>query len=896
MTLATGTRLGAFEIVSLLGAGGMGEVYHARDSSLGRDVAIKVLPASLAADSDRLARFEREARLLASLNHPNIAQIFGLEGREGQDGRDGAERSPVIVMELVEGETLDARVRRTRAIPLSEALAIARQIADALDAAHERGIVHRDLKPANIVVTPSGSVKVLDFGLAKLETSDAAGPGRSDLTASPTMLGPTVDGVLLGTAPYMSPEQARGRVVDKRTDIWAFGCVLYEMLTGRRAFEGETVSDTIAAILERAPDWSRLPTTTPPHVVGALMRCLEKDPKRRLRDIVDASAELEPRISVTPVSPTAPTFPTKATAAVAALAITMAAAAGLWLWRPTVVRRRPVQFEFGLPAGMHLPFAAPSPSPDGQRVAFTAVDDAGASAIWVRTLSGSTAQLLSGTEGADGNVFWSPDGIWLAFFADGKLKKIQAAGGPALNVCAMGSNLGGTWNRDNLIVFAPANRTVLNSVPAAGGTPEPITTLNASRKENSHRWPQFLPDGRHFLFTARSDVKDNNTIFVGSLDSRDVTPVAAAQSQGMYVEPGYVLFARDGTLMAQRFDARTFRVSGDAFAVASRINHTTQSSNASFGVSADGSTLTYLSQVDRSRTLTWFDRRGQAGETIGSSQDFLDFRLSPEGRRVAVVLADADSGNRDVWLLDIGSGNLTRFTTNPANDWQMVWSPDGREIAFASDRGGRSSVFRKSADGGSEEELLLRVPERGVFPKDWSADGTMLGLNIDNKAGVPEIWAMRLSGDRAPFALGHPGMRENEVRFRSDGKWFAFEATESGAPEIYLSMIGRPARLRVSSSGGALPRWRADGRELYYTARSGDLMAVTVGGIDAAEVSPPSVLFRPCGGQLARAAPSAGSGWYDVTRDGQRFLFACPSPASNPGALTISLDWLGANK
>jgi Tol biopolymer transport system component len=460
----------------------------------------------------------------------------------------------------------------------------------------------------------------------------------------------------------------------------------------------------------------------------------------------------------------------------------------------------------------------------------------------------------------------------------------------------MGSNLGGTWNRDNLIVFAPVNRTVLYKVTASGGTPEPITTLSADRKENSHRWPHFLPDGRHFLFTARSDVKDNNKIYVGSLDSREVVPVVAAQSEGVYAESGYILFARDATLMAQRFDARTFAAGGDPFAVAAGINHSTPSSDASFGAAADGSMLAYIAAVDRGRALTWFDRAGNRGETVGPSKEYLDLRLSPDGRRAAVVLPDPESGNRDVWLLDIATGNLTRFTTNPANDWQMVWSPDGREIVFASDRNGPSSVYRKSVDGGGDEELLLRVPDRGVFPKDWAADGRTLGLDVDSKAGFPEIWAMRFADVRTPFALGRPGPRENEVRFRSDGRWFAFESNESGATEIYLSTIGKPARHRVSNGGGTLPRWRADGHELYFTARSGDLMSVPMRGVDAAEWSAPVSLFRPCDGLLARMGPAGGAGWYDVSQDGARFLVACPSPAATPSVMTVSLDSLGAVK
>ena len=733
-------------------------------------------------------------------------------------------------------------------------------------------------------MTHDGTVKVLDFGLAKAGGTGGEGEAERDLTHSPTVIAPTLGGALLGTAPYMSPEQARGKAVDKRTDIWAFGCVLYEMLSGRRAFAGDTMTDVLAKIVERDPDWAALPASTPPHVVRLLRRCLEKNPKARLRDIGDASGELAPDGLAAAIP--APGVRRMATLPVAAaLALGVAAAIGMWLFRPTPPLRRPTQFEVGVPPGVHLQMASPASSPDGRRVAFTVTTVTGARAVWIRSLQSVVAQPLAGTDGATGQVFWSPDGVWLAFFADGKLKKIEATGGPALTICAMAANLGGTWNRDNVIVFAPVNRTVLHKVPAAGGTPEPITTLSTERKENSHRWPHFLPDGRHFLFTARSDVKEHNRIYVGSLDSREVVPVVAAQSGARYAG-GYIFFARDATLMAQRFDVRALTVSGDPFAIAGGVDHITASSEGSFDAAADGSVVTYLAAVDHSQALTWFDRDGNQRATVGPRKEYQDVRLSPDGRRAAVVVPDPDSGNRDVWLLELATGNLTRFTSNPANDWQMVWSADGRDIAFASDRNGRSSVYRKPVDGG-DEELLLRLPDRGVFPKDFSPDGLTLALGIDSVAGISGTWAMRLVGDRAPFPLGHPGSRENEVRFRNDGRWYAFESMESGASEIYLSMIGKSARSRVSNGGGVLPRWRSDGLELYYAAPNGDLMVVPVGGAEPAEPAAPVTLFSPCNGTVAGTRPQGGS-LYDVTRDGSRFLVACPSATSS--TIVVSVD------
>jgi Tol biopolymer transport system component len=906
MAISTGTKLGVYEIVSLLGSGGMGEVYRAHDTKLGRDVAIKVLPPGFTADAERLTRFEREARVLASLNHPNIAQIYGLEGRERQEGREGG---PFIVMELVDGETLAEKLQPPatshqplRGIAAGEAIAIAKQIADALDAAHERGIVHRDLKPANIKITPDGIVKVLDFGLAKAPSSpeglryeDAVAQGFSpaDLTHSPTVMGPTLGGVLLGTAPYMSPEQARGKSVDKRTDIWAFGCVLYEMLTGRRALGGETTTDVLAKIVEREPDWTKLPAATPDHIVRLIKRCLEKDPRSRLRDIGDVRVELD----VPGAAESAPTGASPSAVvrlAVPALAVALVGALAALAWlsqRPSSVPQHGVQFTFAAPDEMQLEVGPPVPSPDGTRIAFAARSAAGQRSLWIREVGSAAVRRIAETEDASGPAFWSPDGGWLGFFAQGRVKKVSLAGGPALTICTIQNLLGATWNRDNVIVLAPVNRTVLHKVAAAGGTPEPITTLNEDRKENSHRSPQFLPDGRHFLFTARSDVIENNFIYAGSLDSKDVKPLVAAQSNASYAA-GYLLFAREGTLMAQRFDAATLTLSGEAQVVASRVGHNTPSSLAAFGVSRNGTVLTYQAGVQALADLTWFDRAGQKIGTIGARNNFTDVRLSPDGKLAAVVVPDPDSGNRDIWLLDLRTGAMTRFTSNPANDWQMAWSPDSRQLAFASDRNGRSSVYVKAIDGG-DEELLIRLPDRGVFPKDWSKDGSLLTLGIDSPGGIPGLAAMRLIGDRTPFTIGSGASeRENEATLTRDGRWMAFVSRQSGADEVYVAPFPRGGRRRISAGGGSQPRWKGDDGELYYVTPNGAIMAAPVRGRDPIEPGTPVQLFRPCDGlQLA-----AGTYAYDVTADGSRFLSICGSPASNPSAITVSVDWAASLK
>jgi eukaryotic-like serine/threonine-protein kinase len=885
--LAIGTRIGVYEVVAPLGAGGMGEVYRASDTKLGRDVAIKVLPASFAADPERLARLEREARLLASLNHPNIGAIYGVEESGG---------ATALVLELVEGETLSALIARSpRGLPIAEAVGIARQIADALDVAHERGIVHRDLKPANIVLTPGGTVKVLDFGLAKW--SGGAAGWDDSVTHSPTVIGPTAQGMLLGTAPYMSPEQARGKVVDKRTDIWAFGCVLYEMLAGRRAFEGDTTTDALARILEREPEWSALPASTPVAVRRLLARCLDKDPRRRLRDIADARAELDDDSIAGPAPKAAPPRRRKAAAVLATLAILLVAvgvvAGTLWRRAPTI-RPRPAQFTFGAPDGERLDLGAAIPSPDGSRVAFIAISESGGRALWIRRVDSVAAHRVAGTEEIDGPPFWSPDSRFLGFFAQGKLKKIDPSGGPALNVASVQSNLGATWGANNIIVVAPVNRTVLHRVPAAGGTPEPFTTLNADRKENSHRWPHFLPDGRHFLFTARSDVKENNLIYVGSVDSKDVKALVAVQSNAVYVSPGYLVYAREGTLMAQRFDVGTRSLVGDAMPVAASVGHNTASSSAAFGASVDGSVLTYRPAITRGGQVAWYDRSGRQGPPLGPERAYAEVRLAPNEKQATVVIADPDSGNRDIWLLDLANGNLTRLTTNPANDWQVAWTPDSREIAFASDRNGPSSVYRKPIDA-VDEELLLRIPGRGAFPKDWSADGRLLTLGIDGGTELAGIWGLSLAGDRKPFPLGRSGVREYDPRLSRDGRLIAFESDETGATEIYVAPFAKTGRRRVSTGGGTQPRWKADGREVFFTTMTGDVMSAAVKGSEPLEIAPPVRLFQGCGGSPASGPAIIGQRWFEVAADGNRFLLACAAGgAASP--IVVSVDWTASLK
>jgi eukaryotic-like serine/threonine-protein kinase len=881
MALTAGVRLGPYEILSAIGAGGMGEVWKARDTTLGRDVALKILPDHLALDADRLARFKREAQILASLNHPNIATIYGFQESDGLQA---------LVLELVEGPTLADRIAQ-RPIPLEDALPIARQIAEALEAAHEQGIVHRDLKPANIKLRADGTVKVLDFGLAKaMEPTEAIAP--FGLSTSPTVTSPAMThaGVILGTAAYMSPEQARGKPVDRRTDIWAFGCVLYEMLTSRKPYGRGTVSDTIAAILEREPDWVALPAGTFPAIDRLLRRCLEKDPKSRLRDIGDARLELGDET---------PPLVDKAPAVSRWLQTLGALAVGLMLGAMTVygiIRARtvppteaPIRFTFGAPEeGLQL-LGTPAPSPDGRQIAFIAQNAAGADSLWIRSMDSSTLRRIDGTEGAV-SPFWSPDSEFVGFGvpSEGRLKKVDLSGGYVQNISRISdANPGSTWNAEGVIVFSGDNRVPLLRVSASGGTPQPVTVLDSTRRENSHRYPHFLPDGRHFLYTARSDVRENTGIYVGVLDSKDRTWLVEAQSRAVYAPPGYLLFVREGTLLAQRFDAATLELSGEPIALAGNVAQNATGAQASFSASANGRVLTYLTSQTTASQLMWFNRDGTKRDPTGVEGVFEQMRLAPDGKRAAVVTADRDSGNRDIWLVNLTDGNLTRFTSHPANDWNPAWSPDGTEIAFASDRNGLSTVYRKASDSSGAEELVPTSSVTGnIFSDDWSSEGGWLAAHVSTPTTLLDVWVLSLTGADRSYPLAQTRFQEQTPSFSPNERWIAYVSDESGTPEVYVQTLGETGRQRVSTAGGMYPRWRRDGRELFFVDASGRFTAVAVGAGDTFAGSPPVALFNACG-------PPGGPfpNRYDIAADGNRSLWLCPTPRTAPSLANVFVDW-----
>ena len=857
----------------------MGEVYQATDSKLDRNVALKLLPAAFASDAERLSRFRREAQLLASLNHPNIAHIYGLE--ESGDMR-------CIVMELVEGETLQARIQRGP-IPVDAAIIIAKQIAEALEAAHEKGVVHRDLKPGNVMLTSEGKVKVLDFGLAKAYETNPLNAASSN---SPTLasMAATNAGVILGTAAYMSPEQARGKNVDKRADIWAFGVVLYESVTGSLPFRGTDVSEIMASVIKEHPDYEPLPQ----ELRRLIKKCLEKDPAKRLRDIGDVWELIEapPPVAIEPASLPSAKRPVLAWAVAAALAVAVAGLAVLAVLHFREEPPRLVKLQFPPPEKGSIVQGSgpPAVSPDGRRVAFRANAD-GKNMLWIRDLDSLATRALAGTE--NGAVpFWAPDSRTLGFVANGKLMKIDVTGGPAVTITNAPAGVrGATWNRDDVIVFAPASGG-LAQVAAAGGTATPVTEIDESRKENSHRNPWFLPDGRHFLYVARSSNAEQTAIFVGDLEStKSKKLVLQAASNVQYVEPsrgnGYLLFVRERTLMAQPFDAAGLTTTGDARPIAEQVDvPSAQNLYGYFSASLNG-VLAYTTggSAGGALQIRWHDRSGKVVGTVGKPADINNPRLSPDGKMVATDRLDAPSGNRDIWLLDLARGTEQRLTFTGNNNWP-VWSPDGLRIAFR--RASEQKVMVRAANGTGADEVLEAADK---LPTDWTRDGGFLLSATPNtipKTGN-DIWAMPLSGgDRKPLALRQTEFVEWHARVSPDGRWMAYLSNESKRDEVYV--VGFPAlngKWQISANGGGYPVWSRDGRELYFVGADDKLMAVPITPGPQFQPGIPQPLFDV---RLANANSS-----YDVSADG-RVLVATPVEQSVTVPMTVVLNWQQALK
>jgi len=855
MPLSTGTRLGPYEITGPLGAGGMGEVYRARDSRLNRDVAIKTLPADVAADANRMARFQREAQVLAALSHPHIAAIYGLE--ESGGGR-------ALVMELVEGPTLAERIA-SGPIPLDEALAIARQIAEALEAAHEKGIVHRDLKPANIKVTADNQVKVLDFGLAKAYAAEAASGG--DLTHSPTLtLEATRAGVIMGTAGYMSPEQARGKPVDKRADIWSFGVVLLEMLTGKTIFEGETVSDTLAAVLRADIDWRQLPPSTPPKVRRLLQRCLERDPKRRLRDIGDAWMEID-----SPDEPAAPVAaaPVKSNpwlpwVAAAAAAVVLGGAGVAWglLHHAPVPPRTPVHWTYT----QKVLFLVPSLSRDGSRLAVTELNGSQVG-LSLRMMDQTEGKPIPGAEGMFYSEF-SPDGQWIAAFAgansdgrisDGKLKKIPVTGGTPITLASVPSSLGLTWGDDDTIVFAGGKG--LTRISSSGGTAKTIAEPDAKKGEIAYRTPHFLPGARALLFTIGT--ASSSQVAVLDLKTGGHRVVVDNGKDARYVPSGHLIYARGNTLFAAPFDARRLEVTGPEAPAVEGVSSTGTGGAAVEYAFSDNGLLVYIegsSRIGNATSLGWVDRQGQV-QPLSESALWGTGRLSPDGRRVAneIYTANVGDGNPgDIWVFELERHTKTRLTFEGENAYP-IWTPDGRRITFGATLAGKHGIYSVMADGSARPELLLAT-DSAAYPNSWSPDGKSL-LYQQTAAGKPSrIWVLPVSGGAAgtPAPLHDNATYDGDAQVSPDGRWVAYISAETGQNEVYVHPFPGPGgKERISTQGGDSVRWSHNGRELFYLIRNGQgaLMAVDFQTTPQLHIGLPQVLTKTTFGTTWDPAP-----------------------------------------
>ncbi len=903
MTVGLGTRLGPYEITAKLGEGGMGEVYRATDTKLKREVAIKVLPAAFTEDRERLARFEREAQLLAQLQHPNIASIYGLEESEGVRA---------LVMELVEGPTLADRLE-TGPLPLAESLSASLQIAQALEEAHEKGIVHRDLKPQNIKAPIEGKVKVLDFGLAKaMDPAAGSAASAADLARSPTLMqSPTLTavhgtqlGVILGTAAYMAPEQAKGLPIDKRADIWAFGVVLYEMLVGRSLFAGDTVTDTLAGVLKTEIDFAKLPASTPGAIRRLLRRCLERNPKNRLHDIADARLVLEELVSGR-TEEAGPSVASSAAAAqrtglarwlpwtLAALASIVAVALALAFARAQ--RAEPAQairFEVARPES-----SSPTNrgrffvlSPDGR---FLVMVEAGE--LWVRPLDAVTSHRLEGIEDAS-YPFWSPDGAWIGFFAGAELRKVARDGGRAQKICAALDGRGATWSPEGTVLFSDRlGSRGLSRVSAQGGPPTLVTKIAAEAINDAHRYPQFLPDGKSFLFLHLAPSPELAGVYVGRLDGRPPERVLEGSDQAIYARAvgtgsGYLFHRREQTLLAQPFDPESRKTTGDAIPVADGVGSSANTGSGAFTLSANG-LLAFGGDAALSGEISWVGRSGERGERLGSANavtgEILGLSLARGGRRVVFGLGNPP----DIFIQSLPGGEPSRFTFGPAPGWSYpIWSPDSREIVYTTqDLAGlpQYELRRRRADRAGVEETLLTA-KTALYPWDWSPDGSLL-LYDDNT----DLYLLALAGDRKPVAyLVAPG-QQAYAQFSPDGRLVAYASDEQGQFEVFVgTMPSSGALWQISTGGGSMPRWRRDGRELYFRANDGTLMAAALGaGPGAAGVeerSPPRALFA--------GIPSSGNSTiytYVPDEDGQRFLVA----ATRSGALspiTVTVNWQSA--
>jgi eukaryotic-like serine/threonine-protein kinase len=880
MSLSPGIRLGPYEIVSPIGAGGMGEVYKARDTRLDRTVAVKVLPSAFAVDPQLRERFDREARAISALEHPHICALYDVGHESGVD---------FLVMQYLEGETLAARLEKG-ALPPEQVLRHASEIADALDAAHRAGIIHRDLKPGNIMITKSG-VRLLDFGLAKAGVSVGSG-GMSALPTTPANL--TAEGTILGTVPYMAPEQLEGREADARTDIFACGAVLFEMASGRRAFEGKSHATLIAAIISsHPPSVSAVQPLLPRGFDFVVSTCLAKDPDDRFQSAHDLKAQLKWLASGTGAVPDGVVRPTRprrlrlawavaAGSAVVAIALAVPATSHL-LEKPASVA--PARFSVDPPENTVL-FDAPEISPDGRRIVFAATDRDSSVHLWVRPIDSLTPTRLAGTDDAT-YPFWSPESRFVGFFASGKLKKIDLAGGLPQTLADAPTGRGGTWNRDGIILFEASNIGPLMRVSANGGPPVQATKFDVARGETSHRFPSFLPDGRHFLYISLGLKPEDNAIYVGTLDSEERDRLLeGVEGQARYAD-GFLLFPRKGTLMAQRFDAQRLRLDGtEAAPLAQSVSPGTNTGSASFSVSSAGILAYREGDASRKKYLRWLDRSGKAVGDVGEPAAQQNPAISPDGTRVAVAREN------DIWIIELARGLSRRLTFDASIETAPVWSADSKAIAYYTEiNGPAGNIYRIPSGGGRAEPVVLsKTP---TFPYAWSPDGKYVLYGTAGPKGSLEIWSQPLSGDRKPSAYLEATYYQTSATFSPDGRWVAYVSRETGRADVFIESFPTPgAKTQVSISGGDAPRWRRDGRELYYLSLDQKVMAVDVTFGEVVQIGKPTPLFEIPTGAGQRTFVSSE---YDVSADGKRFIISIPVQAVG-APITVVMNWLQALK
>ena len=873
--LAPGVKLGRYEIRSQLGAGGMGEVYLAHDPKINRQVAIKILP-TMSASDDRLRRFEQEVQATGKLNHPNILAVYDVEAHDG---------SPYVVYELLEGETLRERLRGG-AISTRKAVDFALQIANGLSAAHGKGIVHRDLKPDNLFVTNDGHLKILDFGLAKLVEPIANVEDQTDILTRRVNTDP---GAVMGTAGYMSPEQVRGRNVDHRTDIFSFGAVFYEMLSGRRAFHGESAVETLNAILkEDPPDLSSTNPNVAPALERVISHCLEKSPERRFQSATDIAFALESLSGLT-------SFPSQQTMAdvrslppsrfftrerlfwVAICAVLLVAVAALAFLN--LSRTQPdtlaTQLAISMPEKVTR-VASVNISPDGSRVAFVSWE--GKREIWVRSLDSASAQPLAGTDGAF-SPFWSADSRSLGYFAEGKLYRVDASGGRPQYLCEVRDNRGGAWNRDDVILFSGPEG--LYRISANGGAPTLATEVDP--KEEAHRWPSFLPDGRHFVFLADAGTSENHQIRLGSLDSKQSQILLGAISRVVYAPPGYLLYVHQGALVAQPFDSQKLKLSGNPTTLAESIEEVGDNHEFDFSVSNTGMLVYQFSS--RKTELVWLDRSGKKVGTVGDPDTFGSIALSPDGKRALTSMYDADGRPSDIWIIDFSRPNRSRLTFDPYSDGEAVWSPDGNRIVFTSNRGdnGHTNLYITSTNSSGNDQQLL-VADAEDIPTSWSKDGQyILIMRLTN--GRASIWSFRPNIDKeAKPVLQSSAFDQGTPVFSPNGRFFAYTSNESGKYEVYVQSFPPSGnKWPISSGGGVLPKWPGNGQELFYLTLDGKVMAVDVKTESVFESGTPKQLFQTDIKQRSGLP-------YDVIPDGSRFLINATADKSNSPVVVV-INW-----